>query len=200
MQPLVLDLFLLRMAQGGELRIVPGRALMARVVRADQSGRGVLSIAGELVEAELPKQVRPGDELRLTVRHVSADKVELSLSDPSARTAAQAASTAIPLPGGATLRIGDPNEDQQANPRTRNADPGTHILSLQYETPALGAVDLLFTLDPRSLSLNLTFAPGPPLDLAREDADELRQTLIQALGRSVELTVSPRREALDVYA
>jgi hypothetical protein len=57
MQPLAIDLQLLRSLLLPEMRIVPGRALMARVVNADGNGRGSISIAGYLLDAELPKHV-----------------------------------------------------------------------------------------------------------------------------------------------
>ena len=60
---------------------------MARVVTADGNGRGSLNIAGTTLEAELPKEIQAGQELRLTVRHVSPDRVELSMSDPSGASA-----------------------------------------------------------------------------------------------------------------
>ena len=56
---------------------------MARVVTADGLGRGSLNIAGAVIDASLPKDIQAGQELRLTVRHVSAERVELSLSDQS---------------------------------------------------------------------------------------------------------------------
>jgi hypothetical protein len=38
------------------------------------------------------------------------------------------------------------------------------------------------------------------LALAQGDADSLRQALSQQLGRPVTVTVTPRREPIDVYA
>lgn len=197
-QPLVVDLILLRAAQAGELRIAPGRGLMARVAQTTPSGRGLLSIAGELIEAELPKQVKPGDELRLVVRHVSEGKVELSLSDPRAPAMSPPPPAEVPLPGGAMLRV---NEDGESGRDAASAGrPDTHVLSLQYETPALGAVDLRFVLGAGSLQLAVTLPAGRPAELARAEADQLRQALGDQLNRAVELVISPRREPLDVYA
>ena len=82
--PLAVDLLLLRTALTPDIRIAPGRALMARVVTADGDGRGALSIAGAVFEAELPKQVRAGEDLRLVVRDVSSDRVVLQLADQTA--------------------------------------------------------------------------------------------------------------------
>jgi hypothetical protein len=198
-QPLVVDLVLLRAVQTGELRITPGRAIMARVVQTEiaQHGRGLISIAGELIEAELPRHVKPGDELRLTVRHVTADKVELSMGDRGAAALQAPPPAAIPLPGGATLTVNDEDSHAQAN---RSHKDQTHTLSLRYETPELGAVDLRFALDAGSLKLVVTVRAGQPHDLAQNHAAELRQGLSDQLHRPVELVISPRREPLDVYA
>jgi hypothetical protein len=200
-QPIVVDLFLVRAAQAGELRIAPGRAVMARVVqaRAAEGGRGLLSIAGELIEAELPRQLTPGDEVRLVVRHVSADKVHLSLGDPRAPgPPAPPPAAEIPLPGGGTLRV--PDDDAREQQAARPNDGHSHTLSLRYEAPALGAVDFRFALDRESLQIAVALAPGSPLDLAQQNADTLEHALTQQLDRAVRVTVSPRREPLDVYA
>lgn len=198
MQPLVLDLVLLRAVQTGELRITPGRAIMARVVQTQiaAQGRGLISIAGELIEAELPRHVKPGDELRLTVRHVTADKVELSMGDRGAAALQAPPPAAIPLPGGATLTVND-----EGPPKRAGADADqTHTLSLRYETPALGAVDLRFALDAGSLKLAVTVAAGQPHTLAKNQSNQLHDALSDQLHRAVELIISPRREPLDVYA
>src|SRR5919108_3507655 len=98
---LALDLSLIRAFEGSELRLTPGRAVLARVVRPQGAERGALSIAGALIEAELPRHLRAGDELRLTVKQASAQRILLELSDQPPPVAPQA----IQLPGGGTLRI-----------------------------------------------------------------------------------------------
>lgn len=80
--PLAVDLRALRVLVGPDIKIVPGRAVMARVVAPQQpGGRGSLSIAGYLLEAELPESVRAGDDLRLVVKDVSAERVLLAVTD-----------------------------------------------------------------------------------------------------------------------
>ena len=67
MDPINVDVRLIKAVLGTELRIAPGRALMARVVTADGLGRGSLNIAGAVIDATLPKDIQAGQELRLTV-------------------------------------------------------------------------------------------------------------------------------------
>ena len=199
MDPINVDIRLIKAVLGAELRIAPGRALMARVVTADGLGRGSLNIAGAVIDASLPKDVQAGQELRLTVRHVSPDRVELSMSDQSRPTAT--AAEAVRLPGGGTVRVAE--RDAGGGGRgssAADADADGHTLSLRYDAPALGAVDLRFDLDADSLRVSATLAAGTPFDLALDGAGKLGDALTEAIGRPVTVDVSPRREPLDVYA
>jgi hypothetical protein len=220
--PLAVDLRALRVLVGPDIKIVPGRAVMARVVQAQQpSGRGSLSIAGYLLEAELPESVQTGDDLRLVVKDVSAERVLLAITDPhdadqaqqsqqsqqSQQTQAQpihsqaadpslVAQPPVPLPGGGDVRV---TERDAGRGGERPAD--RHDVLLRYNAPALGAVDLRLQMDTGALSLSVSLAPGQPLELAQAGAESLRQALTEALpGRAVSVTVSPRREPLDLYA
>jgi hypothetical protein len=177
MDPIAVDVRLIKAVLGTELKIAPGRVLMARVVSADGAGRGTLNIAGTTLEAELPKAVQSGQELRLTVRHVSPERVELSMSDPAATTATATAA----LPGGGAVQV-------------------TKRDALRYDAPALGPIDLQFDLDSRSLQLTATFAAGDSVERAQDAAGQLQSALGGALGRPVRVDIKARREPLDVYA
>jgi hypothetical protein len=153
----------------------------------------VITIAGEPLEAELPAHVQPGQELRLFVREVSPERVVLSLSDqvPIPRA------PEIPLPGGGSIRVAD---DEASAPRRAGARPGTHTLSLRYDAPALGAVDLRFELTPAALRVAVALAPGEPLEQAQARAAELQEALQGAVQQAVSVAVQPRHEPLDLYA
>jgi hypothetical protein len=195
MDPIAVDIRLIRAVLGGEMKVMPGRAMMARVVVADGFGRGKLAIAGALIDAEIPKHVRAGQELRLTVRDVSAHQVVLGMSDPAPALAA----TGAELPGGGVLRVTEEDTSEESGSGSRGS-PGSQTLSLRYDTPALGAVDLRFELDPGSLRVSVSVAAGTPLSLAHARANALRDALTAAVGRPATVTVSPRHEPLDVYA
>jgi hypothetical protein len=194
MDPIAVDIRLIRAVLGTDLRVAPGRALMARVVSADGFGRGSLSIAGALVDAELPKDVQAGQDLRLVVRHVSPERVVLGLSGEAG--AAAAAQAPVELPGGGTVRVSE-RDASQSGP---GADTGRHTLALVYDAPTLGAVDLRFELDPQSLRVSAVLGAGEPVEQAQNRAGDLRDALSQALGRPVTVSVTPRREPLEVYA
>jgi hypothetical protein len=196
MDPINVDIRLIKAVLGAELRIAPGRALMARVVTADGLGRGSLNIAGAVINASLPKDVQVGQELRLTVRHVSPDRVELSMSDQSP----PAAVDATPLPGGGTVRVTERDTSAGGGGSGSGEGADRHSLTLCYEAPALGAVDLRFDIDPDSLRVTATLAAGTPFELALDGAGKLGDALTDAIGRPATVDVTPRREPLDVYA
>jgi hypothetical protein len=195
MDPIDVDIRLIKAVLGAELRIAPGRALMARVVTADGFGRGSLNIAGAVIDAKLPRGIQAGQELRLTVRHVSAERVELSLAD---QNVPPPSSEAVPLPGGGFVRVAEREADGGGSAGGDSTD--RHSLSLRYDAPALGAVDLRFDLDSQSLRVSATLRAGEPYESALDRAGELRDALSDAVGLPVTVEVSPRREPIDVYA
>jgi hypothetical protein len=204
MQPLAIHPRLLREAAGPGLTLTPGRGVMARVVVAEAGGRGVLNIAGVPIEAQLPAGVQAGESLRLIVRSLDEHRVVLGLphespGDGQAAAPPPAAQPEIPLPGGARLRLREEHEDPGGAPQTTRA-PGSATLSLRYDAPSLGALDLSFSLDAGSLRLQIAAGAGAGYTFTREHADALAQKLEQSLGRNASVVVVPRREPLDVYA
>jgi hypothetical protein len=201
MDPIAVDIRLIRAVLGAELRVAPGRGLMARVVNVNPAGRGTLSIAGVPIDAKLPPGVQAGQDLRLVVRHVSPEQVVLSLSGEAGAAVAQS-QAAVELPGGGHVRVTERDADSEADSHgATRPGAGHHTLALAYDAPALGTVDLRFELDPQSLRVNLTLPAGGSAALASDAAGELRSVLAEALGgRTVTVQITPRREPLDVYA
>ena len=224
--PLAINPQALRVLVGPDIKIVPGRAVMARVVQAPPGQKGSLSIAGMLLDAELPENVQAGDDLRLVVRDVNAERVLLAITDPHERDQAQSAQQApstqeaqqgqqaqqahapdpsliapggwgpVPLPGGGQVQV----TERDAGGAGGQAGDRQNVL-LRYNAPALGSVDLRFQMDAGALSLHVTLPAGQPHDLAQAGAESLRQALAQvAPERAVSVTVSPRRQPLDLYA
>jgi hypothetical protein len=197
-QTFAVDLALLRDVLLPGVRIAPGRALMARVVAAE-SGRGSLSIAGYLIEAELPTHVRAGQDLRLEVRDISAGRVLLQIADPG-HTAPPPPPAEVPLPGGGTLTVTERDGRGDGGAGGGGSGGGSHSLAVRYDAPALGPVDLRFELAPGSMRVGVTVSAGDSLQRAEAGADTLRAALTAALGHAVSITISPRREPIDVYA
>jgi hypothetical protein len=166
---------------------------MARVVRPETpAARGALSIAGALIEAELPKDVKAGQDIRLIVKEVTPERVVLTLADPSAVAPAPAP---VQLPGGGAIRITD---DEQSGGQGSGGESRT--LALRYDAPTLGAVEFRLLLDPASLRVAVELPAGDSFDRAQAAAADLRDALSAAVDRPVSVTVSARRDPVDVYA
>ena len=206
MQPLAVDLHLFTESASSALRLNPGRGLMARVMIADGSGRGVINIAGAVIEAELPRQVRTGEQVRLIVRHLDNQRVVLELdhgdtathsSPPPVPADAAAPVLQVPLPGGGALSVSReaPESERQGSRR-----PGAQTAAVRFDAPALGAMDLRFELHPGGLQVTVTADAGPAFALAEAQAPALREALAHSSDRPVIVHVAPRRRPLDVYA
>ena len=205
MDPLAVDAELLRAVLTPELNLSVGRVLSARVAELLPGGRGVLSLAGMLLEAELPKELEAGQELRLVVREVTPERVVLGVAPSDAQAAPVPPAVPVPvpvsieLPGGGSVRVSR-RDAREESAGTGNLGAGAHTLALTYSAPHLGAVDMHFTLEPASLRLVLTLAAGPAFELADDAAGQLQRALSATLDRPASVTVQPRREPLDLYA
>ena len=168
--------------------------------------------------------MQAGQDLRLVIRDVNAERVLLAITDPHEADQAQPSQQAQPArrtrrPNPCTRRAGDPDPSLAAQPpvplpgggdvQVTERDAGgaggqagdRQNVLLRYNAPALGSVDLRFQMDAGALSLSVTLPAGQPLELAQAGAESLRQALLQAVpGRAVSVTVAPRREPLDLYA
>src|SRR4051794_8172944 len=122
MEALAVDLQLLRSLMLPELKLLPGRALMARVVDIDAAGRGTLSLAGALLEAELPKHLQAGQEVRLLVRDVTPDRVVLGLAPHQAPIPP----VPTPLPGGGTIHVSERETTTKGGP----GGPASHTIMI----------------------------------------------------------------------
>ncbi|MGC9221946.1 MAG: hypothetical protein ACP5H2_11455 [Solirubrobacteraceae bacterium] len=196
MKPLTVEGALLRAILTPELNLTVGRELVARVASTSGNGRGQISLAGILLDAELPQTVSTGDELRLAVKEVTAAKVVLAMQQGNA--AAQpppVQADRMPLPSGGFLQVTE--RDAGAAAASSNS---ARTLQIRYDAPALGAVVMIFTLRPASLQLELQLPAGAPHTLAKVGTPELTETLAAASRRQVQITVSARREPLEVYA
>jgi hypothetical protein len=201
MDALAVDAQLLRAVLTPELNLSVGRVLSVRVAELLPGGRGVLSLAGVLLEAELPKELEAGQELRLVVREVTPERVVLSVAGGDSQAAPVTPAVPVPLelPGGGSIHVTRRDERDSSGSSGGPSAP-LHTLALTYVAPHLGAVDMHFTLDPASLQLALTLAAGRAFELADGAAGELQSTLSNALDRPVSVSVQPRREPLDIYA
>lgn len=190
MEVLSVNAALLR-AQFPEIVLRPGTTLVARVLeRAGQ--HGFISLAGARLAAELPEQVQAGQTLRLAVQEATPERLVLKLlPDPAATPPA----VPIPLPGGgqATIHV----RERDADGRRGGEHPA---VALDYESPELGTLGLSLELEPGAVLARVSVSEGPPLALAREEAESLRQALETATSRPARVRIEPRRDPFDAYA
>lgn len=202
MEALAVDAQLLRAVLTPEINLSVGRELMARVAALAAEGHGTLSLAGVLLEAELPAGLQAGQEIRLQVREVTPERIVLTLQHDLAQPPP---AIGAPLPGGGSVQV--TQQDKKAGEREAGSgssgDSGSsdvHALAITYDAPRLGPVEMKFALDPQSLHLGLTLAAGLPYELAEESSGQLERALSSAVGRTVTISIQPRYDPLDVYA
>ena len=155
-----------------------------------QAGRGVLSLAGALLTAELPENVAEGDRLRLQVQEVGAERIVLRLLSDAAPT-----TVPLPLPGEPRLRV----EDDEAGPDQGGGAAGESI-ALVYETARLGSLGLRLEIHGETVRAVVAAPAGETHAAASATAVELREALARATGKRAEVRVDERREPLNVYA
>ncbi len=195
MQPLAVDAALLRTVLTTDIRLTIGRELMVRVATVTAEGRGVISLAGILLDAELPRNVHAGAELRLQVRELTPEKVVLAIKDGSQQVPlVPVQEPRVPLPGGGSLHV---RERDAGGPVAAGDRP--HTLNLRYDAPNLGAIDLQFTLTSGALALTVAVAPSA-METARAESDALQQSLATATERVARVSIVPRHEPVEVFA
>jgi hypothetical protein len=174
----------------------PGQLLVARVVDVE-GARGRLSLAGALLDAELPEGTKAGQTLRLQVQEATPERLVLRLEPPPVLVAP---AVALPLPGGAAaqVRAGDAGEHGAEDA------PGEHgapAVSVTYESPRLGALDFRLVLRASELTCEVAARAGEAADAARERLAELREALL-GLGvrATVEIVLVERHDPFDAYA
>jgi hypothetical protein len=197
MEPMAVDVNLLRAVLAPDLTLDIGRLLMVRVASIEPDGRGVLSLAGMLLEAELPEGVSAGQELKLEVRELTPQKVVLAIQNDASQAAIPLiAALIVPMPLGGSLRV----QERQPSGSTQLPD-GSHALKLRYDAPNFGPVDMHFILDTQGgLRLGLVVPAGESLAAAHETSHDLLDSLTVATGRQTSLSITPRYEPLEVFA
>lgn len=223
MDPVSLDAAVLKL-RFPDLVLRPGMQVVARVASRGEGTRAAIVLAGTLLGATVPEQVRTGDTLRLRVAETTAERIVLQLESatPQAggadapQAAAQAqrpadqqfVQTTLPpadqsallgqlgMPP-APLRPGEQGAGDERAGARRGGDRAA--VALSYETPALGRLDLRLEQGPEGVVVVVAAERGTA-QLAVEHAEELRAALEQRTHRAASVRVEPRREPLDTYA
>ncbi|MBW3607567.1 MAG: hypothetical protein KY463_04305 [Actinobacteria bacterium] len=193
MPPINVEVALLRLALPG-VALSPGAVLAARVL--ERSGaRGMLSLAGGRLPAELPDNLQPGDSVRLRVEEVGTERILLRVVEAEPQAAPVAAPVALPLPGGAKAGVA-----VRVEPDGAAGERSSWTVAVAYGSPVLGPIDLRLTLDATALRAEVDVAPGSAIEAAQEQAQRLQDALAEAAGRPASVRIRPRRDPVDVYA
>lgn len=195
------ELVLLRGA-ARELGLTPGTLLAARVL-----GPAAISLAGVRVPATLPPGLAAGAALRLQVTEATATRLVLKVvgqadGGPAEADAPAAAQTTpaglpvVPMPGGASAALLSVDADGGSEgPRGAR---GPRTITVRYESPGVGRVDLALTVDAGMVSAVVHAPAGEVSERLRDGAADLRDALGQSLGRPSRVAVVAREETLDV--
>jgi hypothetical protein len=189
-----LDALLLR-TQAPDLVLRPGMHLVGRVLER-HGAMGLLLLAGVPLSARLPDDVEPGRRLRLTVREIHHERVVLAV-DPEP-PATPPAPIVVPLLDGRSARL----EVSEREPGGRGPDRESESASvtLAWESPALGRLDLVVEVAAGGVRTTVAAAPGEALERCEDEADALRQALAAATGREAVVRIVPRRDPFEAYA
>jgi hypothetical protein len=176
-------------AQLPELVLRPGTSVVARVLSRGEA-HGVLVIAGIPLAALLPPDVgAKGETLRLNVSEVTPERVTLQLD--------QTVPVATPPPAdprGVRVVVEDP-------PKTSNAGGEERAtVALSFTSEALGRLDLRLEVTPRAVRAAVEATAGRPFALADAAAGRLQEGLVARTGLEADVSITPRRDPLDVYA
>jgi hypothetical protein len=210
MEPIQVNAVLLR-GLLPDLRLAPGTRLVGRVIER-HGDHGLLNLAGAVLVARLPAGVEAGQRLRLAVAEVTPEQVVLRIvaetapapqAGPPPRPPAPAGAPPIPLalPGGVDARVRVQVDPDGAAPgRARGARDAPAAVTVRYDSPRLGRIDVRLALSARGLDAGVAVPPGEAAALAGERAGALRDELRRTLGRPVEVHVGVRRDRVDVRA
>jgi hypothetical protein len=170
-----------------DLSLREGSAFVARVASRGEQGRASLVVAGELITAKVPEEVREGQTLRLTVAEVTPERITLKMEPLTPPPVA-------PPPPPAPLRIA---VEERSEGRSGGRGRGEAAVTLTYETPALGRVRLRVTTAPGAVAATIQ-VPAAVLAAAQERAPQLREDLTAQTGRAAAVHIVPG--SVDVRA
>jgi hypothetical protein len=197
------------------LALAPGKELVARILAAPPGGgRGLISLAGIVLEARLPAGLEAGRALRLQVTRAHAEEVVVKIvsgasahPDPAAagrvagelalrgdpdllRAALALADGPLWLPGGAAATVTVDPEGDGPGGRPEPAAGGEAAFTLHC--PRLGAIEVRLHVGPGGVRAGVVTPPGRTSALAESELPGLVTALERATGRPAAATVSPR--------
>jgi hypothetical protein len=203
-------------APAAELVLRAGANVVVRVHEAPpQGGKGVISLAGLLVQARLPANLTPGQTLAVKVVAASDDQVVLEVqSDQDAHPATQTTHAvgalavsgdpdlvrvatalappdlALPLPNGDALTLRVDSDDDAAEER-RDGEPRGGEAAFILHSSALGPIEVRLRLDGGRIAATVAVDQAA-LPQAQAAAPELARALERATGGPAQVSLAGR--------
>jgi hypothetical protein len=200
-------------------RLEPGADLVARLISAPvNGGRGMISLAGMMLEAQLPSGLLPGQKLHLKVveatpaqlrvrivtQTAEADEITDTVTKVAGELAARGDGALLRaalhftdgsplwLPGGVAAQIHvDPDahgEGDGEGPARGPAGEAGFVL----HSPDLGAIEVRLRMAEGAVRATVVTAPGEASRLAAEGLPDLVAALERATGRPAVAMAAPR--------
>ena len=206
---------LLKAVAGADIGLRAGAEVVVRIVQAPpDGGKGLVSLAGQLLEARLPPSLAPGQTLPLKVVEANPDQVVLRVRDdapapPDEHTAHATGALAVsgdpqlvkaavvmappelalPLPNGDALQLAvqpDP-EDEQGAGQGRDGAEAAFVL----HSAELGPIEVRLRLDGGSVVANVA-VDGSALAEAQAALPSLAAALERVTGSTPRVGVAAR--------
>jgi hypothetical protein len=193
-EPIQVAAALLRM-QLPDVTLREGASVMARVASRGES-HAVIVIAGMPLTAQIPPEVQAGATLKLKIQEVTPERVTLQI-EPQQQQSAQTPTVGqapVPMELRPHLQVSEP----PARRRGADGEPAD-VVSLAFNSPLLGRLDLRLELRGERLLAEVTTPAGRPHVLASNAAERLRANL-ERVGLDATVKVLPRHTPLDLYA
>jgi hypothetical protein len=200
-------------------RLEPGADLVARLISAPvNGGRGMISLAGMMLEAQLPSGLLPGQKLHLKVVEATpaqlrvrivtqtgeADEITDTVTKLAGELAARgdgallraalhfADGSPLWLPGGLAAQIHvDPEAHGDADGEGPPRGPAGEA-GFVLHSPDLGAIEVRLCMAEGAVQATVVTAPGEASRLAAEGLPDLVAALERATGRPAVAMAAPR--------
>jgi Flagellar hook-length control protein FliK len=197
------------------LALTLGKELVARILTAPEGGgRGLISLAGIVLEARVPAGLEAGRALRLQVTRAEPEEVVVKIVadasghlDPAAagrvagelalrgdpdllRAALPLADGTLWLPGGAAATVTVDPDGEGPGAGAEPASGGKAAFTLHC--PQLGAIEVRLHVGPGGVRAGVVTPPGQTSELAQSGLPELVAALERATGRPATAAVSAR--------
>jgi hypothetical protein len=203
-------------------RLEPGSDLVARLISAPANGgRGLISLAGMMLEAQLPGGLLPGQKLHLKVvearpeelrvrivaQAAEADEITDTVTKITGELAARgdgallraalhfADGSPLWLPGGVAAQIHiDPEADDETGADGRSHGAAGEA-GFVLHSPDLGAIEVRLRMAGGAVRAAVVTAPGDAARLAADGLPDLVAALERATGKPAVAMASPREAA-----